>query len=205
MGEYAQYNGNEIKIGTWGNMYYLRFDQVGKVYPLPNNLDPRAKDILEVIRFRFPFPEEDNIEPGAFENYQKSLGISGVEPPEEINHYSIQFSNHRGLLVSLPCPESKEGKETGYSIGYNGYAGKVRITQQAVRGGKLVLVCECGSCGSAYNLPEIEDVWPILDALSKYVGYAIRDKDKSREAYYNKIIDRIKDGYINPPAWITNK
>ncbi len=55
MGEYAQYNGNEIKIGTWGNMYYLRFDQVGKVHPLPNNLDPRAKDILEVIRFRFPF------------------------------------------------------------------------------------------------------------------------------------------------------
>lgn len=54
MGEFAKFNGTEIKIGTCENMYYLRADQAPLVLPVPNSLDPVAQ--AASIRFRFPFP-----------------------------------------------------------------------------------------------------------------------------------------------------
>jgi hypothetical protein len=64
MGEYANYNGQRVKIGTCEDMLYLRWDQRGLVTESETPLfDPK---VLEVIRFRFPFPGEDGIEPGGF-------------------------------------------------------------------------------------------------------------------------------------------
>ena len=58
MGEYAKHKGEEIKIGTCENMYYLRFDQRHKVKALPGNVDPNGADAY-ALRFRFPWPNED--------------------------------------------------------------------------------------------------------------------------------------------------
>src|SRR5260221_7419635 len=130
MGEYARYNGQEVKIGTCENMYYLRADQARKVTPLPNSVDP-VKDAAS-IRFRFPFPDEDSFEPGSGKfhdaNYNRSVAISGVEVPEGVEHSTIQFSSGHGYLVSLPCPESTEGK--GFTFHHNGFAGAAHIVQQ---------------------------------------------------------------------------
>jgi hypothetical protein len=58
MGEYARYNGSDIKIGTCEDMYYLRADQAHLVTaPVDGMLDPIK--YAAQIRFRFPFPEED--------------------------------------------------------------------------------------------------------------------------------------------------
>jgi hypothetical protein len=123
------------------------------------------------IRFRFPFPHEDGKPPGNFEPFF-GLAVHGIEPPEECDHNSLQFTRNYpqsgGILLSTPCPESKEGKASGLKFHYNGYSGKVRISQQRIIGDELWTVCECGSCGSkwrcdresAERLPDVRALVP---------------------------------------------
>lgn len=73
MGENASYQGQEIKIGTCENMYYLRADQAHLVTALPGNLDPVKR--ADAIRFRFPFPDEDHIAPGDFRDYGRTVTV----------------------------------------------------------------------------------------------------------------------------------
>ncbi len=117
MGEYAKLNGEEIKIGTCEDMYYLRAGQAHLVEVLPGNVDPVA-DRFE-IRFRFPFPDEDGIGPGpgSFKDHERGAGLH-MPVPDHVEHY---------------------GKCDARSMVY--------VTQQKWVGDKLVLVlaCECGS------------------------------------------------------------
>ena len=50
MGEYAKYQGEEIKIGTCEDLYYLRADQAFKVEGIDNSLDPRDPKIAKECR-----------------------------------------------------------------------------------------------------------------------------------------------------------
>jgi len=70
MGEYAlrKSDDTEIKIGTCEDMYYLRYEDRDKVSKLPNSLDPRTEYNL---RFRLPFPDEDDIKPGEYDDYNR--------------------------------------------------------------------------------------------------------------------------------------
>lgn len=208
MGEYAQRNsdGSSIKIGTCENMYYLRADQVHLITSTRGSLDAQDQAIAERIRFRFPFPEEDNILPGDFTDHDKGLTAYGIEVPEDVEHRKIQFTAP-GILVSLPCPESKEAKESGLPFHYNGYKGKVQIVQQRLVDGALVTVCKCGSCGAAYRLPTLDDAQPIVDAFTKQAAIERRDfesgrsLDKSRGNYFDQVASRIKAGYTQKNYW----
>ena len=71
MGEYAKYNGQQIKIGTCESMYYLRADQAHLVQAMSGNVNPITD--CESIRFRFPFPEEDGCKPGSLMISKKQL------------------------------------------------------------------------------------------------------------------------------------
>jgi len=73
MGEYAirKSGGQEVKIGTCEQMYYLRFEDREKVEHLSGNVDP-VKDCGE-LRFRLPFPDEDDIAIGEYKNYSRGL------------------------------------------------------------------------------------------------------------------------------------
>lgn len=193
MGEYALFNGERVKIGTCEDMYYLRADQAHLVKSVSDSVDP-IRDCVG-LRFRFPFPNEDEQKPGDFHDYDRGLGVHGIEPPENIDHGCLQFvrsyPHSGGLLLSTPCPESSEGKKSGLRFGYNGYPGKVLITQQKVCNGKLVLVCACGSCGAAWRLEELSEVQPILDALNK-----------EADECCTEVAARIVAGYENPPDWV---
>lgn len=197
MGEYATRLSDKqnIKIGTCEDMLYLRADQVHLIEGQRGSFDPRDPKIAKALRFRFPFPNEDDVPPGAFDDPFLGMSLQEVEVPEGVEHTQVQFSNRRGLLVNLPCPESKECKESGLRVHYNGYSGKVRIVQQRLWGGHLALVCECGSCGAKYRLPTLEDARPILDVL------ADKSRDKSTREYYQLIADRIVAGYTAPNYW----
>lgn len=201
MGEYAirKSDGANIKIGTMEDMYYLRADQVSLIQGQRGSIDPRQRDTAEKIRFRFPFPWEDDIAPGDFPDHNFGLSVHGADLPEEIDHHPIQFSNPRGILVSLPCPESKEGKESGLRFHYNGYAGNVRIVQQRLYNERLVLVCECGSCGAKYRLPDLSDAQPIIDRMRQQAEAA---ESRGTDATGSRtIIQRIIDGYTKPNHW----
>lgn len=84
MGEYARYHGEEIKIGTCEDMYYLRFDQRLQVQPLRGNVDPFADG--DALRWRFPWPNEDHVKPGAFEDYHKGVVPMASRRRKDVEH-----------------------------------------------------------------------------------------------------------------------
>lgn len=194
MGEYAKYNGQEIKIGTCENMYYLRADQAEQVHPLPGNVDP-IRDRHE-IRFRFPWPDEDRVAPGTFANYERAVHIPGVELPAELEHESVQFTAPQGYLTSLPCPESVQaesllvypgGHTVPWQIHRNGFVGKVRLVQQKWVGKQLVIVCMC-ACGAKFRVPTIDDTKP-------YINACIEEAEKRPSSWWKEVAERILRGY----------
>jgi len=198
MGEYAEYKGERIKIGTCEDMYYLRADQAHLVKPLSGNVSPASVEDQKTIRFRFPWPSEDGIEPGAFGDYSKGRTFYDLKPPEGVEHYTIQFSAPQGYLVSLPCPEGPEATH-GLRVHRNGWPGAVSVVQQAYRGGVLALICRC-ACGAAYNLPTLEDAQPVIDACLREAEKNKGDR-ASYAAEYLEIAKRIRAGYeVKQPA-----
>lgn len=191
MGEYAMYRGERIKIGTCESMYYLRAEQAGDVQPLPGNVNPTDPDDLRAIRFRFPWPDEDGIEPGALGHgeYERGPWLNLDLPAlAHVDHYSVQFksTNAEGYLVSLPCPESNSPMltvmaENGIRVGRNGFPGNVRLVEQAWRGGRLVGILQC-QCGARFNLPAVEDVQPVLDKLEELA----QREDRTTELMLNR-------------------
>jgi hypothetical protein len=190
MGEYASYAGQRVKIGTCENMYYLRADQRHRVGALSGNVDP-VKDAPE-IRFRFPFPDEDHVEPGAFDRYDRTVGLHGIEVPTEVEHGTVQFVAP-GYNVCLPCPESAAGKASGLRIHRNGHPGTVQISQQRRVNQQWVLIARCGGCDYPYRYPTLAEVEPVLVCLR---SYADREPEgSSARAFYHAMADRILAGY----------
>jgi hypothetical protein len=192
MGEYAKFKGHQIKIGTCEDLYYLRADQGHLVDAQRGNVNPRAADDRRVIRFRFPWPDEDHVEPGAFEAYDRAVGVYGVQPPADLEHYAVQFTAQAGYVVSLPCPEGP-GAAHGLTVHRNGFAGPVKIVQQAYRNEHLALICACGGCGARYNLPTLAAAEPVIGACRAMAED--RPRDERRAAWWQAVADRIADGY----------
>ncbi len=177
MGEYATHNGQNIKIGTCEDMYYLRYDQRQLVTPERGNVDP-VKD-AEALRFRFPWPDEDANEPGQFENYHRSLTIHGASPSASVEHYSIQFSAQAGYLVSLPCPEAGAVTINGatLTVHRNGFQGAVQLVAQKFRPGiglVPILRCACGAMWREEDRSQIEE----LAVLIRSEGDSRRREDE---------------------------
>jgi hypothetical protein len=191
MGESAMYRDERIKIGTGGDMLYLRADQASLVEALPESVDP-IKDAGS-IRFRFPFPNEDHLEPGQFEDSDRDIPVRDVQPPAGLDHHPVQFSSSRGFLVSLPCPES--GVDIGFKVHRNGYSGAVRLVQQRLWEGRLVAVCECGGCRARYRLPTLADAQPLIDALLRMAAGRPDAGD-----WWRAIAKRVRAGYDDGAA-----
>ena len=172
MGEYAMYGGERTKIGTCEDLYYLRYDQRHSVQPLEGNINPASEDEQKTIRFRFPFPDEDDATPGSFENYNRYVPVDGIKPPADLDHHSVQFTSQVGYLVSIPCPEGSA--KTEFRVHKNGWRGDVLLTQQAIRGGVLAPIFMCGGCGAKWSEPDAAKVAPpSRDCLKRPSGEAV--------------------------------
>jgi hypothetical protein len=120
MGEYINYNGHEIKLGTCESLYYTRLDQLrdlrGVLDKLEGNLE--VSEYLNPkngFRYRFPFPEEDAIAIGDFKEYDKGLVIqlhTDDYSIAEFDHYESWHScsaNHGyNVNVAHPCPQATD-------------------------------------------------------------------------------------------------
>jgi hypothetical protein len=202
MGEYAKRlsDGEHIKIGTCEDMYYLRRDQIDLVQ-YDGGFTP---DVLTVVRFRFPFPGEDKIAPGDFNDYNYGFKVYDFLPPDGLEHYSVQYEaggQYGGLLASLPCPLSAEAKALekaeGFKIRYhfNGFGAHQMISQQRLWAGHWATVMECRPCGAKYRLPELADAEPLLTALERM---AVQETGRDREDYaktIRTIAARVRRGY----------
>lgn len=200
MGEYATFRGESVKIGTCEDMWYLRYDQRFKVTPEPGNVDP-VRDAA-ALRFRFPWPDEDNVEPGAFKDHGRGVAVT-VDFPwmrDEIEHHTVQFVNREyGLNVCLPCPDGAGDSHNVFTIHKNGYRGNVVLRQQRLVDGKLVIVCECGSCGAAFRLPTYDVAMPVIEAFDKL---SKRAGEINGAGFYGKIAERICAGYaVTDAEW----
>ena len=196
MGEYAKFNGQEIKIGTCEDMYYLRFQQRHEVTSLLNSVNLDDLETLQALRFRFPFPEEDRIEPGAYDSHEKSARVPDSFQAGDIAHRSVQFSARNGYLVSLPCPESEEGKAFPHKIHRNGHSGAVHLVAQKLVGSELWPVCRCGGCGAMWRLPK-EDGLALAQAFTDEAQGNAADHPE-HSANQLTIARRILDGYTTP-------
>lgn len=217
MGEYAKFRGESVKIGTCEDMYYLRHDQRHQVEAEPGNVHP-VRQATE-IRFRFPFPDEDYIEPGAFDPYGRGVAVHGLQPPEGVEHYSVQFRADAGYLLSLPCPESfpREANSStlvnGLNVVRNGFSGQVKIVQQRqLPDGTLAVVCQCGGCGAKWRLSTWEEAEPLVVALRSEADREARrfaptpeGKEGNERAarFWHQMADRVTAGYAATPALVT--
>jgi hypothetical protein len=204
MGEYASYRDQRIKVGTCEDMYYLRYDQRYLVHRLSGNVDP-VKDAAE-LRFRFPWPDEDDAEPGSdkFSDYSRSVWVPGLSASTEVQHYTVQFVASAGYNVCLPCPES--GKTpAGLTVHRNGFGGAVRLVAQKYREGiGLVPILKCGGCGAMWRTEDragVEEIAMLLRAeadrqehLGRHNGTGKQDRK-----FLDAVADRVLAG-INATA-----
>lgn len=191
MAENAKYRGQEVKIGTCEEMYYLRADQARKVQRVSGSVDPVGD--RAALRFRFPWPNEDNVEPGGFGDYERAVTVYGVEMPKDVDHGSVQFKAEPGYLVSLPCPESPKIAELPITVHRNGFSGSVRIVQQRYVEGRLVLVAMCGGCRAKWRVPTIEDAEPYIAGCLKRAEE--EERRNGSPEWWRKVAERIRDGY----------
>lgn len=220
MGEYATYQGQSIKIGTCENMYYLRADQRQEISDYEWDAET-----LGVVRFRFPFPDEDDNEPGHFDDPERGVYVPGYQLPAELSgsdgHGSVQFRDTRdmGYLVSLPCPESAERDGEGFwssvtmpdggslRIGRNGFNPRkagVQIRQQALRDGVWVTLLYCGACGAIHRLDTLKDAEPVIVALRAEADRTERvrtDWDAERDCWGDQHTYEWRPA--NSPQWVS--
>ena len=186
MGEYATYKSQSIKIGTCEDLYYLRYDQRHLVDHERGNVDVTKPDGL---RFRFPFPEEDGTEPGAFSDYSKSLVVSGATAPDYADHQQVQFIARAGYNCTMPCPEGSGPHPV--PTHKNGFPGAVAIVQQRVMGAQLWTVCQCKGCGTKWRCDE--DAAQALAITLR--NNADRQTSPRQAQYLHTVADRIHAGY----------
>ena len=119
MGEYATRisDGQEVKIGTCESMYYLRFEDRHKVAGLRGNVNPNIEAEAAQLRFRLPFPDEDNVRVGEYVKHDRGERlykmvdtISYGKVSEDFEDATtaddpgiIQLSHPCGLLLNVPC------------------------------------------------------------------------------------------------------
>jgi hypothetical protein len=193
MGEFAEYKGSRIQIGTCEDLFYLRADQWDHVTPISGRDD--VTQYLKAVRFRFPWPDEDEVEPGMFKDYDRSCALRGLEAPAEHaeDHHSVGFVAAAGYQCSLPCPESGKAIE-GAQVQRTSFRGAVHLCQQRWWNGLLVGVLECGGCGLAWRLETLIAAQPAIDALRSEAEQQQQKSAVSAE-WYATVAERLRAGY----------
>lgn len=209
MGEYANYLSKRVKIGTCEDMLYLRWDQRHLVTDSETPLFDEK--VLGAIRFRFPWPEEDDVTPGGFEDAFKSWRLNNFEQPQDVEHGLVQFRHEaNGYLVSLPCPEANELTVNGKTITIhkNGYGGPASLVQQAWRRPaacyrnhpetncghrQLVGIARCNGCHALYRLEDGYEKAAAV-AIRAEADRKVRDYEHSKQMVAAGLWQQTTDG-----------
>lgn len=166
MGEYAIYQGRRVKIGTCEDLYYLRLDQVPLVQAEASSVDPRS--CLDVLRFRFPWPDEDGLTP---------LGL---------HHPSVDFD--RGELLGWAGYEAPHRDGCSQPLA-------AELVQQGWRRGVVAPVFRCAECRVRWSVPEFSDLAPVLGAMRVAVRRTVDTGDTGRAQWLSQVGRRLVAGY----------
>lgn len=187
MGEYAtrKSDGERVKIGTCENMYYLRYEDRGKVKKEPNNLDPNKE---KGLFWRLPFPDEDDVKIGEYEDYNRGYGLwkpiynaLGKQISHEdftlddmaVEPGSIQLKHECGVLLSIPCHHGTKLPDApdGWRIGWNGKSPHLELTSVKNNEDEIRFVVRCRFC---------EDMWSFTWAdIKEFVHGEMKERLES--------------------------
>jgi hypothetical protein len=205
MSEHAYHNGSRVKIGTCEDMLYLRADQAHLV--TLDDLTAQPTDPLKDwadIRFRFPWPDEDDVDPGGFDDPDRSLVIPAdlMQFPKNVRHDEVQFASayRSGYLLVTLCPELVLANRIGSMKVTRHSDGAVELIQQRVHGGKLIAVARCVACRSAWRMPTVDDAMPLVVAVRSMADRAARPggEGMERAGFLHAVADRVVRGYADP-------
>lgn len=207
MGEYIDYKGQNTKLGTCEDLYYARLDQL-KAAGVDQYINPDYG-----FRYRFPFPEEDNLDIGEFDKFNKSHVIKLAFADYalvDIDHRTISHAcNANGsynVNVMIPCPQSKEFAWTFTQMPDNTVKRLrhspldwriVGICQQKQVDGEVWTVIECPYCGAKVRICRDEAEKLCHSIQENYIDRYTGDEHESQRQYYSKIVSRIMGGYKN--------
>lgn len=164
MGEYAKRksDGEQVKIGTCSAMYYLRFEDRNKVKALSGNVNPANED---EISFRLPFPDEDAVGIGEYEDYGRGERLNGFHDVELAKYPgTIQCRSESRLLLNVNCYHGEKQIEAGGDIKavHNQLVPAYVLTRVKRMGNTLLPVIRCEHCGKEWFM----DGWQeVLDAI----------------------------------------
>jgi hypothetical protein len=187
MGEYTYRKSDReyIKIGTCEAMYFLRWDDIDKVDSPGYSLrDPG-------LWFRLPFPDEDNLRPGDYGNFDRCVPLipytdtdTGTQIPFDLPDArpgTLQVRHESsGLLLNVACHHGSRLPEAGPDITphWNGRT----PTNWALymvknhEGEGLLPIVKCLHCGKTFRatwagvLPHINDE-TLCDRLVNYAAF----------------------------------
>lgn len=202
MSENIIYKGASIKIGTCENLYYIRLAQLqaglvdGTARPAPYNDSITEYLKPEVFRYRFPFPDEDDTQPGHFDPYNRGVVIylSPATSPNLLETLISADFEHNTLylhagpngastnIVNIPCPYSPAFKTS--TLRTSGYPAAVELVQQKLmKTGEIWAVIRCPFCGAMMRLDPLGGK-ELADAAAQH-----------KNDYYLEIANRILSGY----------
>jgi hypothetical protein len=167
MGEYAlDQTGNEIKIGTCSNMYYLRYGDRLSVRPKDNNVNPSEELNLY---WRLPFPDEDSIQPGyygdAFRCVQLPYAFEEKHMKDSIKQPGlIQLHNSdMGIHVNLTCYHNQKLPEASEDCKpfFNGKSPAFSLMSIKNTKDGIVFRVDCNGCRNSW-LCDFEEIEPYI-------------------------------------------
>ncbi len=209
MGEYIRHNGEHVKLGTCEDLYYGTHAQVaaivGAAEQIPGNLPPEEYlDRAAGWRYRFPFPDEDDVTVGTHKDFDRGV-VLPVPPdcpvamaPDGHGSGSHGFHVHNVYRVNVcvPCPAS--GKLAALELRTSDLPGgivPVEIVQQKLLAdGRLAPVLRCGWCGERWRIEGEEVAW-LVAFIREQPGCIAGIHHESRARFWRTIADRIEAGY----------
>lgn len=220
MGEYIKINGECVKLGTCESMYYCRYQQAEELKALGicEKMDGNATidDYMNgSCRFRFPFPDEDAIAVGDFEDHDRGVRVAlSDEAWATLNGF---LTNHGSLWTTvsprhsykpetpggyvheplsfnleLPCPEV--GDFSKYHTSPLPAYHALEVCQQKPVDGHLWVIVRCPWCSKMWRLPQGEAM-VLANEVRKQTCY-------HPNGFWNELANRIEAGYARTLATV---
>ena len=196
MGEYAirKSDGARIKIGTCEDMYYIRFDQRHLVKHEEGNVNLADDHEVGQLRFRLPFPDEHDMEPGEYDEHNRAVplvkhsptGSSWWSDESTKSDVGIVQLHHKemGLLINVPCWHGLELPDVGDKCqafwngkGYSFVLSSLRAVYDAETEELQVFpIVRCRHCNQAWRY-EWADVWEYIPTEMRIMLSEYRPKE----------------------------
>lgn len=178
MGEYGKRKADNarIKIGTCESMYYLRLVDKDKVTPGTGSSFGHY--------WRLPFPDEDQILPGDYQDYARGLRLYKMGEHGAVDYENEKFSleypgiiqlkhEEAGLLVNLPCSHG-HSLPAGINAHWNGKGYSLELCHLRTTDEGVFPIIRCRHCSNMWR-ESWENIWEYIEP----------EMQKRLQIYYN--------------------